>query len=124
MGGERPAPLPQHCGQAARSLTRRCGREAGLQPVRELLEDGVNVSMGSDGTCSTMTANMLTVIGSADPHRQVQRFTLLDYCAGAGIGRMLDTRQPAGVVTSTMFIRNLVGCAGCPAAPMVNRIGT
>jgi 5-methylthioadenosine/S-adenosylhomocysteine deaminase len=38
---------------------------SGLQPVRELLEAGVNVSMGSDGTCSTMTANMLTVVGSA-----------------------------------------------------------
>jgi len=38
---------------------------SGLQPVRELLEAGVNVSMGSDGTCSTMTCNMLTVLGSA-----------------------------------------------------------
>ena len=37
---------------------------SGLQPVRELLEAGVNVSMGSDGTCSTMTCNMLTVLGS------------------------------------------------------------
>ena len=38
---------------------------SGLQPVRELLDAGVNVSLGSDGTCSTMTANMLTVMGSA-----------------------------------------------------------
>jgi guanine deaminase len=38
---------------------------SGVQPVRELLEAGVNVSMGSDGTCSTVTANMLTVLGSA-----------------------------------------------------------
>jgi guanine deaminase len=38
---------------------------SGYQPVRPLLEAGVNVSMGTDGTCSTMTANMLTVLGSA-----------------------------------------------------------
>jgi guanine deaminase len=38
---------------------------SGVQPVRELLEAGVNVSLGSDGTCSTMTANMLTVMGTA-----------------------------------------------------------
>jgi hypothetical protein len=50
--------------------------------------------------------------------------SLLDYCAGAGIGRMLDTRQTDGVSTSTMLIKNLVGCAGWPAAPMVNRTGT
>jgi hypothetical protein len=30
-----------------------------------------------------------------------------DYCAGAGIGRMLDTFQPIGVLTSSIFIRNL-----------------
>ena len=52
------------------------------------------------------------------------RAALPDYWAGAGIGKMLDIRQPPGVVTRTIFIRNLVGCAGCPAAPMVNRIGT
>jgi guanine deaminase len=38
---------------------------SGVQPVRELLEAGVNVSLGSDGTCSTVTTNMLTVVGSA-----------------------------------------------------------
>jgi len=38
---------------------------SGVQPVRELLEAGVNVSLGSDGTCSTVTANMLTALGSA-----------------------------------------------------------
>ncbi len=38
---------------------------SGVQPVRELLEAGVNISLGSDGTCSTMTANMLTVMGTA-----------------------------------------------------------
>lgn len=38
---------------------------SGYQPVRPLLEAGVNVSMGTDGTCSTVTANMLTVLGSA-----------------------------------------------------------
>jgi guanine deaminase len=38
---------------------------SGVQPVRELVEAGVNVSLGSDGTCSTVTANMLTVLGTA-----------------------------------------------------------
>ena len=38
---------------------------SGCQPVRALLDAGVNVSMGTDGSCSTVTANMLTVLGSA-----------------------------------------------------------
>lgn len=38
---------------------------SGIQPVRALLEGGVNVAMGTDGTCSTVTANMLTAVGSA-----------------------------------------------------------
>jgi guanine deaminase len=38
---------------------------SGVQPVRELLDAGVNVSMGSDGTCSTFSANMLNVMGVA-----------------------------------------------------------
>lgn len=38
---------------------------SGVQPVRELLEAGVNVSLGSDGSCSTVTTNMLNVLGSA-----------------------------------------------------------
>jgi 5-methylthioadenosine/S-adenosylhomocysteine deaminase len=33
--------------------------------VRELLDAGVNVSLGSDGSCSTVTVNMLNVLGSA-----------------------------------------------------------
>lgn len=38
---------------------------SGVQPMRELLNAGVNVSLGSDGTCSTLTTNMLTVLGAA-----------------------------------------------------------
>lgn len=38
---------------------------SGVAPVRELLEAGVNVSLGSDGGCSTVTVNMLNVLGSA-----------------------------------------------------------
>jgi hypothetical protein len=33
------------------------------------------------------------------------------------MGRMLDTLQPLGVLTSTWFIKNLVCCGGWPAAP-------
>ena len=38
---------------------------SGVQPVRELLDAGVNVSLGSDGSCSTVTTNMLNVMSSA-----------------------------------------------------------
>jgi len=38
---------------------------SGVQPVRELLDAGVNVSLGSDGSCSTVTVNMLNVLGTA-----------------------------------------------------------
>ncbi|HEV7576320.1 MAG TPA: amidohydrolase family protein [Caldimonas sp.] len=38
---------------------------SGVQPTRELLDAGVNVSLGSDGSCSTMTTSMLNVVGSA-----------------------------------------------------------
>ncbi|MGJ7542668.1 amidohydrolase family protein [Variovorax sp. LT1R16] len=38
---------------------------SGVQPVHELLDAGVNVSLGSDGSCSTVTVNMLNVLGSA-----------------------------------------------------------
>jgi guanine deaminase len=38
---------------------------SGVMPVRELLEAGVNVSLGSDGSCSTVTVNMLNVMGTA-----------------------------------------------------------
>lgn len=38
---------------------------SGVQPVRELLDAGVNVSLGSDGSCSTVSVNMLNVLGSA-----------------------------------------------------------
>jgi guanine deaminase len=38
---------------------------SGLQPVRALLDASVNVSLGSDGSCSTVAVNMLNVVGSA-----------------------------------------------------------
>ena len=38
---------------------------SGVQPVRELLDAGVNVSLGSDGSCSTVSTSMLNVLGSA-----------------------------------------------------------
>ncbi len=38
---------------------------SGVQPTRELLEAGVNLSLGSDGSCSTVTTNMLNVLASA-----------------------------------------------------------
>ena len=38
---------------------------SGVQPVRALLDAGVNVSLGSDGSCSTVSVNMLNVVGTA-----------------------------------------------------------
>ena len=38
---------------------------SGVQPTRALLEAGVNVSLGSDGACSTVSLNMLQVAGTA-----------------------------------------------------------
>ena len=38
---------------------------SGVQPTRALLEAGVNVSLGSDGACSTVSLNMLQVAGAA-----------------------------------------------------------
>src|SRR5271170_3721455 len=58
------------------------------------------------------------------PSLRAPRVPPPSYWAGAGIGRMLDTFQPPGVLTRIRFIKNRVGCAGCPAAPIVNMIGT
>lgn len=38
---------------------------SGVQPIRALLDVGVNVSMGSDGACSTVSMSMLQVMGTA-----------------------------------------------------------
>jgi guanine deaminase len=38
---------------------------SGVAPVRELLDAGVDVSLGSDGSCSTLTTSMLNVVGCA-----------------------------------------------------------
>ncbi len=38
---------------------------SGVQPTRALLDAGVNVSLGSDGSCSTVSLNMLQVAGAA-----------------------------------------------------------
>ena len=38
---------------------------SGVAPVRELLDAGIDVSLGSDGSCSTLTTSMLNVVGSA-----------------------------------------------------------
>jgi len=53
------------------------------------------------------------------PHRDAKR-----HCAGAGIGKMLDTFHPLGVVTRIRFIKNRVCCAVWPAVPIVKMIGT
>ena len=46
------------------------------------------------------------------------------YEGGTGMGKMLDTRHPPGVLTRTWFIKKRVVCAGWPGAPIVNTMGT
>jgi guanine deaminase len=57
---------------------------SGVQPVRELLDAGVNVSLGSDGSCSTVTVNMLNVLGSAAAVSKLR---------GDDFGRWLSARE-------------------------------
>jgi guanine deaminase len=38
---------------------------SGVAPVREYLDAGINVSMGSDGCCATFTTSMLNSVGAA-----------------------------------------------------------
>ena len=38
---------------------------SGSQPVRRVLEAGINLSLGADGCASTVTCNMLNVVGTA-----------------------------------------------------------
>ena len=63
---------------------------SGVQPVRALLDAGVNVSLGSDGTCSTVTANMLTVLGSA---------AALSKIRGDDYARWLSAREALAAAT-------------------------
>lgn len=74
---------------------------SGVQPVRELLERGVNVSLGSDGTCSTVTANMLTVLGSA---------AALSKIRGDDYSRWLSARE--ALTIATQGGANALGFAG------------
>jgi 5-methylthioadenosine/S-adenosylhomocysteine deaminase len=57
---------------------------SGVQPARELLEAGVNLSLGSDGSCSTVTTSMLNVLGSA---------AALSKLRGDEPGRWLSARE-------------------------------
>jgi 5-methylthioadenosine/S-adenosylhomocysteine deaminase len=63
---------------------------SGYQPVRPLLDAGVNVSLGSDGTCSTVTANMLTVLGSA---------AALSKIRGDDYSKWLSAKEALGAAT-------------------------
>ena len=63
---------------------------SGIQPVRALLEAGVNVSMGTDGTCSTVTANMLTSLGSA---------AALSKIRGDDYSRWVSANEALGIAT-------------------------
>jgi 5-methylthioadenosine/S-adenosylhomocysteine deaminase len=79
---------------------------SGVQPTRELIEAGVNVSLGSDGSCSTVTTNMLNVVGSAagvsklrgdDPTRWLSAREALS-AATAGGARALGFGASLGVI--------------------------
>jgi 5-methylthioadenosine/S-adenosylhomocysteine deaminase len=79
---------------------------SGVQPVRELLDAGVNLSLGSDGSCSTVTSNMLNVMGAAagvaklrgdDPARWLSAREVLS-AATAGGARALGYGDALGTV--------------------------
>ena len=89
---------------------------SGVQPVRELLDAGVNVSLGSDGSCSTVTVNMLNVLGSAaavsklrgdDPDRWLSAREALHAGTLAG-GRALGFGEQLGALR-VGAIADLVG---------------
>ena len=63
---------------------------SGVQPVRALLDAGVNVSLGSDGACSTVSMNMLQVVGSA---------AALSKIRGADYSTWLSAREALGAAT-------------------------
>lgn len=79
---------------------------SGVMPVRELLEAGVNVSLGSDGSCSTVTSNMLNVVGAAagvaklrgdEPERWLSAREVLS-AATSGGARALGFGDELGVI--------------------------
>lgn len=79
---------------------------SGVQPVRELLDAGVNLSLGSDGSCSTVTTNMLNVVGTAagvsklrgdDPSRWLSAREALS-AGTAGGARALGFGNSLGVI--------------------------
>ena len=97
---------------------------SGVQPVRALLDAGVNVSLGSDGSCSTVTTNMLNVVGSAaglsklrsdDPARWLsareawQAGTLAGGRAlgfGEALGACVSARSPTSSATGSTASRS------------------
>lgn len=79
---------------------------SGIAPARDLLEAGVNLSIGSDGSCSTVTVNMLNVLGTAagvsklrgdDPRRWLSAHEVLS-AATAGGARALGFGDDLGVI--------------------------
>ncbi len=71
---------------------------SGVAPVRELLEAGVNVSLGSDGSCSTLTTSMLNVVGNAAAVSKLR---------GSEPGRWLTAREAlhAGTLAGSRALR-------------------
>jgi 5-methylthioadenosine/S-adenosylhomocysteine deaminase len=63
---------------------------SGVQPTRALLDAGVNVSLGSDGACSTVTLNMLQVVGAAAAVSKLR---------GADYGSWVSAREAVSAAT-------------------------
>jgi guanine deaminase len=66
---------------------------SGVAPVRALLDAGVNVSLGSDGACSTVSMNMLQVVGAAAALSKVRGD---DYSAWLSAGEALTAATRGG----------------------------
>ena len=73
--------------------------------MRALLEGGVNVSLGTDGCCSTSSTNMLTALGTA-----------------AGLGKIRDTDYRKWLTANEALHAATVG--GATALGLADRLGT
>jgi guanine deaminase len=107
---------------------------SGSQPVRAVLEAGINLSLGADGCSSTFTCNMLNVMGTAaglskirgdDYHRWLTAAETLQACTvgGAkalGLGDRLGALLPG--MTADLVLYRLASPSFSPLGDPVRQL--